>query len=423
MRLRLALPSCLLIATFAGAAEFDAASATNQVGLDLFRRLAPQKQQSNLVLSPYSIASALALVYAGADGTTRAEMARALHFASDDQSMQAGFATLRASLDQIAAQSKNIAAGRQRIGGRLDVIEWHAANRLFGQQGYAFRDAFLALMKNGYAAPFEPLDFRRAAEPGRATINAWVEEQTRGKIRDLIPRGSIKPDTRLVLVNALYLKAPWSKHFEERETRPRPFHVGGADQTQEIPTMHDVRFGGYVEEDGLTVVTLDYIGGGLQFLIVLPAEGKSVDEVADRVTPADFARWSKLGQDRRQSLSLFLPRFRAESATLPLGAALEDIGVKSAFDVPSGSANFERIAPRKPSDYLALDEVFHRAFVVVDEEGTEAAAATAATMVTLAAIAEPPPPIEVRVDRPFLFAIQHRASGTCLFLGRIVDPR
>jgi serpin B len=337
--------------------------------------------------------------------------------------VRTGFAGLRESLDQIAARSQTVAEARRRSGGRLDVIEWHAANRLFGQRGYAFRDAFLSLMKEGYGAPFEALDFRHAAEAGRSTINSWVQTQTRDKIRNLIPSGGVNASTRLVLVNALYLKAPWAKPFEEAETKARPFHVGGQEQTTDVPTMHAVKFGGYAEENGTIVVTSDYIGQGLQFLVVLPPEGKALDAFAAELTPADFARWARLGNGHPQSLSLFLPRFRVEGATIPLGPALRAIGVKSAFDDPAGSANFDRIAPRLPDDYLALAEIFHQTFVAVDEEGTEAAAATAATMLTLAAAAAPPRPIEVRVDRPFLFAIQHRASGACLFLGRITDPR
>jgi serpin B len=422
MRRSLVLP-LVFVASALAAAEFDPAAATNQVGLDLFRQLAPQKPNANLVLSPYSIASALALVYAGAEGTTREEMAHALHFAPDDAPVRTGFAGLRESLDQIAARSQTVAEARRRSGGRLDVIEWHAANRLFGQRGYAFRDAFLSLMKEGYGAPFEALDFRHAAEAGRSTINSWVQTQTRDKIRNLIPSGGVNASTRLVLVNALYLKAPWAKPFEEAETKARPFHVGGQEQTTDVPTMHAVKFGGYAEENGTIVVTSDYIGQGLQFLVVLPPEGKALDAFAAELTPADFARWARLGNGHPQSLSLFLPRFRVEGATIPLGPALRAIGVKSAFDDPAGSANFDRIAPRLPDDYLALAEIFHQTFVAVDEEGTEAAAATAATMLTLAAAAAPPRPIEVRVDRPFLFAIQHRASGACLFLGRITDPR
>jgi serpin B len=179
----------------------------------------------------------------------------------------------------------------------------------------------------------------------------------------------------------------------------------------------------HAAEDGLTVVALDYLGGDLQCLILLPPDGQPIESLATRLTPDDLARWSKLGAGGRKSVALYLPKFRVEGTTLPLGRTLRQLGMKSAFDEPPGSANFDRIAPRKPNDYLAISEVFHQTFVALDEEGTEAAASTAVAMVALTAIAEPQRPVEVRIDRPFLFAIQHRASGTCLFLGRVTDPR
>jgi serpin B len=403
------------------AADFDVSHSANQLGLDLFRELSAGST-GNLALSPYSIESALALAYVGADGTTRDEMARALHLPPETADVQAAFARLRSALDQAAQQSRFTADARRQQGGKIDVIEWHAANRLFGQQGYAFRDTFLTLMKDGFGAPFEPLDFRRNAEKARASINAWVEDQTRQRIRDLVPPGALVPETSLVLVNALYLKAPWQKTFPKNATQPRPFHfVDGS--TRDVPTMQLTTPLAHAAEDGLTVVALDYLGGDLQCLILLPPDGQPIESLATRLTPDDLARWSKLGAGGRKSVALYLPKFRVEGTTLPLGRTLRQLGMKSAFDEPPGSANFDRIAPRKPNDYLAISEVFHQTFVALDEEGTEAAASTAVAMVALTAIAEPQRPLEVRVDRPFLFAIQHRASGTCLFLGRVTDPR
>lgn len=424
--LRTSLLCCLgfALTVTATAADFDAANATNQVGLDLFRDLATQRSTANLVLSPYSIESALALVYAGADGATRQEMARALHFPTENAPVSKAFAALREALEQVAAQSRAAADQRGRRGGQVDTIDWNAANRLFGQQGYAFRDSFLDSMKVGFGAPFEALDFRRNSEGARRTINSWVEEQTRRKIRDLVPMGALTDATRLVLVNAVYLKAPWQKPFEKTATKPQTFHFADG-ASREVPTMHLIGFLRYAKESGLSVVALDYLGSTLQFLILLPDEGQSLDATAAKLTPADFVRWAISDPSAGPaSVSLYLPKFRVEGQTLPLGPALRTSGIKSAFNEPRGTANFDRIAPRNPDDYLFLSEVFHQTFVTLDEEGTEAAAATAAVMaVTLSMQAKPKQPIEVHVDRPFLFAIQHRASGACLFLGRINDPR
>lgn len=404
------------------AMPFNFAESTNAIGLDLFRDVGATKAGENFILSPYSIESALALAYAGADGDTRTEMARVLRLPADDPTLQQGFVGLRRALDKMVENSQRIIAARTVLAGtRLDPIEWGAANRLFGQRDFAFRAPFLALMNEGFEAPLQLLDFRADPEVARATINGWVEEQTRQRIRNLISE-PLQRSTRLVLVNALYLKAPWDTPFEKTRTVPRPFR-SPTDGPRDVPTMHRTDFLGYAAEEGLTVVTLDYLGGELQCVIILPAEGQSVDAAAARLTPAHFARWSKLREGSRRYVALALPKFKFESPSVNLSNALIALGMRQAFDRPQGSANFDRISPRTPNEYLAITDVYHQTFVALDEEGTEAAAATAVVMATTSSASVPPPAIDVRVDRPFLFALQHGASGACLFLGRITDPR
>lgn len=418
------------------ATEFDAAKAINQVGLELFRNLGSKTPGTNLVLSPYSIESALALVYAGSAGETRAEMAKALHFPADNAALQKSFAALRASLDEAAARGNKItqrAQSSEKIKTVLNglavelepepvkSLEWHVANRLFGQTGYAFRDSFLTLMRAGFAAPFEPRDFRREPEAARLAINGWVEEQTRQKIRDLIAPNGITRDTRLVLVNALYLKAAWEKTFNAKATIPAPFYVANQ-PVRDVPTMRQHNYYPYSDERDVTVVVLPYLGGDLQFTVLLPKPDVNLTTLATSLTPERLAGWARLRDANRSTyLALHLPRFRTAGGTVQLGPALQKIGLRSAFDLPARSANFDGIAPRRPDDYLYISEVFHQTFIALDEEGTEAAAATAVIMMLGSSM--PPKPIEVRIDRPFLFAIQHRISGACLFLGRITDPR
>jgi serpin B len=402
--------------------DFDAASATNTVGLDLYRQLAPANPGQNLIISPYSIESALSLAYAGADGVTRSEMAQTLRLPSDNARLQSGFAALRTALQLSADQSIAPANARTQAGLPTDAIAWQMANRLFGQQGYAFRDSFLTLMQDGFAAPFQALDFLTDAESARLTINAWVEYQTRQKILDLIPAGGVNRTTRLVLVNALYLKASWATQFGRPATVPRAFYFT-PDSSSDVPTMQLTTDLGYATADGFTVVALDYLGGGLQFVIVLPDASQTVDTVAARLTPAHFAQWANLKKDSTKNVALYLPKFKVAGGSIPLGPALRALGMKSAFDVPAGSANFSGIAPRQSNDYLAISDVFHQTYVAVDEEGTEAAAATAVVMASVTSVTITDPPIEVHVDRPFLFVIQDRASGACLFLGRITNPQ
>lgn len=397
-----------------------AASATNELGADLFHQLAAEHPGQNLLFSPFSIQSALALAYSGAAGETKAEMARVLHFPPDDAALPTSFGALRAALEETADKSVKRAADIAQYGhGTVEVVEWHLANRLFGQPGYPFRNSFLTLLRDGYQAPLEQLDFRANAESARTKINSWVEEQTKRKIRDLIPAGGVNARTRLVLVNALYLKAPWQNDFSIRATKPRPFALpenGAVD----VPTMVQTKYLGYEKRDGFTALTLPYLDGDLQFLILLPDKPDGADALGRKLTAALLTDCARIPAEE---IVLYLPKFRLKGMTLPLAKMLQTLGMKGAFDQPTGSANFDRIAPRRSDDYLALTDVFHQAFLALDEHGTEASAATAVTMMAFAATIQRRPPPEVHVDHPFLFAIQHRESGACLFLGRVSDPR
>ena len=402
-----------MIAADSGAA----AAATNQIGLDLYRKLATGKE--NLCLSPYSIENALAMTFAGADGRTREEMARVLHLSNDD-AVHASFGELQRQLREMSEKSAKAVAKSGEFGGPKEPITLAIANRLFAQKGYDFRKDFVALVKERYGAPLEPVDFAKNARGATQQINAWVLEQTRQRIRDLIPRDALKADTRLVLANAIYLKAPWANAFSEDATKPEPFHVhGGA--AANVPTMHQHGLAcGYAKRDGFAAVSIPYAGSELQFVILLPDEVNGLSELEKKLTSATLADCAKL---QERPLNLYLPKFKFEPPTLNLGSALQSLGMKTAFDQPPGSANFDRMAPRKPNDYLFISEVFHKTFIAVDEKGTEAAAATAVAMMRATSMQKPETPLEVKIDRPFLYAIQHVSSGACLFLGRVTDPR
>jgi len=402
------------------AADFDlAAKATNQLGLDLHRQLA--KNDENLCLSPYSIESALAMTFAGADGETRTEMARVLHFPNDGDAIHASFASLQQSLGEMSEKTAKIAEQSKKKSGPSEPITLAIANHLFAQGGYDFRDPFRDLVKKFYGTPFETLDFKTNPEAAREHINKWVTDETRDRIRDLIPPNGVDATTRLVLANAIYLKAPWANEFSDFFTKPQPFHVrGGA--AVDVPTMNNVEKFGYAKRTGFTAVALPYSGNELQFLAIVPDEVNGLRALESKLTAELLSQCAKL--EIKRDVDLSLPRFKFEPPTIQLADKLKTLGMKSAFDVPQGSANFDKIAPRKPNDYLAISEVFHKTFIAVDEKGTEAAAATAvATLAGAAMRSPPPPPIEVKVDRPFLYAIQHVPSGACLFIGRVTDPR
>lgn len=394
-----------------------AADAINALGIELLQHSG--QPDANALLSPYSIQSALAMTYAGAEGETRNEMQRVLHYPDDDAAVHHSFTALRMALEEVMQESVREVERMQKYGATNDPIILTGANRLFGQTGYAFREPFLILMRNDYGAPFEPLDFVRSPASATKHINDWVEDQTRQRIRDLIPEGALSDLTRLVLVNAIYLKAPWASEFPTSATKLQPFHRA-ANRLIHVPTMTTKRTLGYARRNGHTALTIPYRGGELHFLILLPDRVDGLAALEQTLTTRSLADCAQLNP---QEVILHLPKFKLEPPVMALGRELQKLGMKSAFDQPRGSANFDRLAPRRPDDYLYISEVFHKTFLNLDEKGTEAAAATAVVMFAAMAVMEKPKPIEVRVDRPFLFAIQHRASGACLFLGHLSDPR
>jgi serpin B len=360
------------------------------------------------------------MTFAGADGDTRTEMARVLHFPSDARAVAGSFASLQHSLEEMSAKTAELVKKSKEFGGPSEPITLNIANCLFAQKDYDFRQDFLSLVKQNYGAAFEPLDF--VADPAAATqhINKWVADQTRDKIRDLIPADALNKLTRLVLANALYLKAPWADPFSEKTTQPEPFHVRGGAPVN-VPMMRKTARFGYAKREGFTAVSLPYAGDDLHFLVLLPDDVNGLRTLETKLTADVLAQCTKL---EAQDVEIHLPKFKLEPPTIALAEKLQALGMKSAFDIPQGSANFDKIAPRKPNDYLYISNVFHKTFIAVDEKGTEAAAATAVVMMRATAIARPkPPPIEVKVDRPFIYAIQHVPSGVCLFLGRVTDPR
>jgi serpin B len=383
-----------------------AATATNTFGVDLYHRLA--RGDSNLCFSPYSIQSALAMVFVGAAGTTRAEMARVLHYPTDADTIHLSFASLRSDL------------ARRQVGSEAgNTPEIIVANRMFPQVGYAVRDAFRALLTRYYEAAFEPLDFKANPDVARTHINRWVADRTHDRIRDVIPPGGVGRDTRFVVAAAIYLKARWNDAF--LRAMPRPFHIRGG-RPVEVPMMDRTSFYGYAKREGFTVVALPYIApyvkSGLQFVVVVPDDPNGLHAVEAKLSAELLGQFSKLD---KHYVHLGLPRFRLEVPPLTLGRTLRALGMVAALD--PRTADFTQMAPPVPDAPLFLSEVVHKTFISVDESGTEAAAATIEQGIVGGRAPTPPPPIEVTVDRPFLYAIQHVPSGACLFVGRVTDPR
>jgi serpin B len=262
------------------------------------------------------------------------------------------------------------------------------------------------------------MDFKRATEPARTQINDWVATQTKDRIKDILPPGVIKEDTRLVLANAVYMKAAWASEFsQEADT---PFFVDGAIEMK-VPGLTKQRNFGHLKVPYGDIVAIPYAEESLQFLLIVPEEKNGLAAVEKNLS-VKILRQAASAEPRE--IKLHFPKFKLDTAGVRLADQLIAMGMPTAFDKPRGSADFSRMAPRKPDDYLAIDELIHKAFIAVDQYETEAAAATAVTMITpKSAVIELEAPLEIRADRPFAFAIQHRESGACLFLGRVTDPR
>ncbi|HUG29523.1 MAG TPA: serpin family protein [Candidatus Limnocylindria bacterium] len=374
-----------------------AAAAINDFGLELLRDATAHDE--NAVLSPASIVLALAMARAGARGDTAAEMDEVLRGAASDEHVS----WLNALDAALAVRSGTF---KDRFNEDADVL-LRIANQSFAQQDFPFEASYLDALAARFGAGLRLVDFELHAEAARRDINAWVSDQTKERIPELLPQGSVDDLTRLVLVNAIYLKAAWLSPFEEEATEPATFtRLDGS--SIEIPTMHDTSGFRYAEGDDWQAVELPYVGRQLAMLIVLPDNLPAFEAALDG---AGLDAITAALEDRRVQLSL--PRFGIESK-LGLNEVLSDMGMPLAFDPPS--ADFSGITP--VSD-LYISDVIHQANIDVDEEGTEAAAATG---VVMGITSMPPEPIPLTVDRPFLFALRDVETGAILFLGRVVEP-
>ncbi|WP_395739660.1 serpin family protein [Prosthecobacter sp.] len=406
----------------------SAARAVNALGVELHKQM---PKVGNVCFSPYSIQMVLGMTYLGASGVTQEEMARVLHLPKEKKEAGESFAALRKALDEVQKESERDVEERKESydQARLDGIELigvgealtlHVANRLFGQEGHDFRAAFLTDVEACFGAPLQPMDFSRDPAGATSDINRWVEDQTRGKICDLIPPGMLTCDTRMVLANAVYFKASWANEFQVDETVLEPFHVNGGMETADVPMMRKTDWLRCCLGPGFQAVLLPYQGMRLHFLLIVPDRVDGLAAVEAGLTAEVLYDCCR---GRGQEVILHLPKFKIAPPASDLSGMLRAMGMATAFDQPRGSADFDAMAPWRTEDYLFISNVLHKTFLEIDEKGTEAAAATVMMMAGGCAGFERPKPLEIKADRPFLFAIQHAMSGACLFLGRVGDPR
>jgi len=398
---------CLLAGSAAGRAakapdphaaeKAGMAEAVNAFAFDLYAQV--RGAEGNLFLSPYSISSALAMTYAGARGQTADEMAATLKFPADwlaqPDRIHAAFAHLNADLN---AEGK--------------PYELTVANRLWGQAGYGFLPAFLGVLGRHYGAGLEEVDFARRTEAARKTINAWVEKETRDKIKDLIPPGGVQPLTRLVLTNAIYFNGTWEDQFEKKRTKDADFFVTAANKVT-VPMMYQTEHFQYADCDTFQMLQMPYKGGELAMVVLLPKQIGGLPALEGQLSAAMIAE--RLRSLKHENVRLYLPRFTMTWRVL-LAGVLKKMGMPLAFN--GAKADFTAMNGGK--EPLWIDEVIHKAFVDVNEEGTEAAAATAVVMI---GTGMPRQPVVFRADRPFLFLIRDTRSGAVLFMGRVMNPK
>ena len=361
--------------------------------LDLYNQL--KMTDGNLFFSPFSIFTALAMTWAGARENTAVQMAQTLHFTEKPAQFHRAIGDLISQLNAVQKETD---------------VELSIANAIWAQKGYQFLDEFFRIVQQSYQADLKQVDFSSAAESARQAINAWVEQQTNEMIKDLLPPKVLNALTRLVLVNAIYFKGFWDNQFKSRDTREMEFWLL-TEVAVKMPMMHQEHQFGYWENDWLQIMEMPYKEESLSLIVLLPKEKTGIADLEQKLNFENMMAWqSRL---RKRKVIVFFPKFKIESQ-FSLGQTLALMGMPDAFDPEL--ADFSAMVGQKE---LYISAVIHKAFLEVNEEGSEAAAATG-VVVSVTSIA-PSPPI-FKADHPFVFFIRDNKSQSILFLGRVLNP-
>ncbi len=365
----------------------------NAFAFDLFSELA-RSGRKNLFFSPYSISEALAMTYAGARNNTKSEMAHVLHFDLHESQLHSTFNALDLHLHHTDANYT------------LSV-----ADSLWAQKEFTFLDSYLDTLKVNYGADVRLVDFKEHTEDARAAINGWIEAKTHERIKNLIPRGALSRDTRLVLTNAVYFKAQWMDTFNEDLTQKDLFYLSDG-ATAEANFMYQRLHALYTEDTDYQAIDLPYRGERTSMLIVLPAGGKfdTVQSSLKSIYP------DLISSLTNADVRLTMPKFEFTTDVYALKKDFQALGMQEAFE---GSADFSGITGKKD---LIIDDILHKAFIKVDEQGSEAAAATVVMIGVTGAPGDPSPVKEMVINRPFIFFIKDLKSGQILFMGVVQKP-
>ncbi|MEZ4505356.1 MAG: serpin family protein [Thermomicrobiales bacterium] len=412
MRRNLPLLALALVLTFSGGLGVVAQSdpvpelvdGNTAFALDLYAAM--NSDDGNLFISPYSISQALAMTYAGAEGATAKQMAEVLHFTLGPDRVPVAFQTLNDDLVTRGTGPANTDYG-------YPPRSLQIANGLWGEQTFPFSSIFSDTLAEHYGAGLQPADFQNDPDGVREEINDWVAQHTEDKIQNIVPEGAITRDSRMVLANAIYFYGGWLDTFDVNQTANGDFHRADGSTTS-VPFMYQQEFFSYAAGEGYQVIQLPYAESQFAFTVILPDDGRFGEVEAD-LNPESLA--AALASTGSRELVLSMPKFEFDYST-SLAITLQAMGMTDAFN--SSLADFSGMQEAGSTEPLWIGDVLHKAFISVDEEGTEAAAATAVLMVGAAAPTDPP--LEVNIDRPFIFLIRDMQTGTILFIGRVMDP-
>lgn len=383
--------SASIIAGFTQNLPKKTVNGNSSFAFQLFDQIKTENQ--NVFFSPYSISSALAMTYTGAEGITEKEMQSVLGFHEDKSTLAADYYRLNQRLDTLDKGKNDLSV----------------ANSLWCQKGYHFLDRFLDINTKFYNAGIKKVDFKRKYPRVRKRINQWVEQQTHHKIQDLIGEGMLTPMTRLVLANAIYFKGMWEHPFDKGDTRSNFFYADGKRKVP-VQLMHRSLSARYYEDELVQVLELPYSGEELSMMILLPQQIHGIDNLEKKLNDTLYDKY--LESMYTKEVELWIPKFKAETQ-YNLNAPLEKLGMPSAF---GKDADFSGMTGGKE---LFISDAVHKAFVEVNEEGTEAAAATGIVMSKTALVKKP----QFKANHPFIYLIKDNQTHTILFMGRLSHPK
>uniref|UniRef100_A0A671Z2S5 Serpin B6 n=1 Tax=Sparus aurata TaxID=8175 RepID=A0A671Z2S5_SPAAU len=414
--------------------------ANTTFSLALLKKLSDNDKTANVFYSPFSISSALAMVMMGARGNTAAQMSEVLCFTEAEKLQHAGPPQEMQMLQQVQTKipqhllkmclktrdvQDDVHSSFEQLLDELNKADapyaLSVANRLYGEQSYQFVEHFLRGTRKHYNAELESVDFKKSFQAARLNINSWVEEKTQGRIKDVLAQGVLDSMTRLVLVNAMYFKGDWNEKFDEDDTRDAQFRINQND-TKPVKMMRQKTSFPltFIPEANCQILEMPYEGKELSMLIFLPNDMKEgttgLEKLEKELTYENFLKWTRPDMMDVTEVEVELPRFKMEE-TYDMKGVLISMGMVDAFDI--ARSDFSGMSP---ANELVLSKVFHKAFLEVNEEGTEAAAASAITFRLTSGILYLVPPPTFIADHPFLFFIRHNPSMSILFAGRYCSP-